>query len=412
MAILYRTHYQSRTLEEALIHKAIPYKIIGGIRFYERKEVKDLLAYLKIIVNPYDKMSLLRIINVPSRGLGEKFEEELLALWQQQPLLDFKQLIALMIASDTLSPTKTRAVQDFIKLYEKLNPADHPTVLLHSIIEHIAYFSYLSAAFETEEARAKQENVQELIQALSIFEQKQQSKPAQGTLLENFLHEVALLQESSESDENKHPGVLMMTLHAAKGLEFDTVILAGLEEGLLPSQRSLNAHEDLEEERRLMYVGMTRAKNHLIISSAHTRYTFGQLMDQAPSRFLQEIQNGLMQTLEIDGLPRFQTKAMLEQWLNGQAVTSAVRKPFRPAASNAPSIKKSPYAAQATSSFGPRPSNSPWYKNQTVKHQKFGTGLVTDVEKAPDNDFYVTALFKEGKKKILSKFLRSSYDVN
>jgi DNA helicase-2/ATP-dependent DNA helicase PcrA len=411
IAILYRTHYQSRTLEEALIHKAIPYKIIGGIRFYERKEVKDLLAYLKIIVNPYDKISLLRIINVPSRGLGEKFEEDLLGLWQQQPFLDFKQLIDMMLASGTLSPTKTRAVEDFLKLYSKLNPADHPTILLHSIIEHVAYFSYLTDAYEKEEAHAKQENVQEFIQALSIFEQKQSSAPKEGTLLENFLHEVALLQESSSEDEDAHPGVLMMTLHAAKGLEFDTVILAGLEEGLLPSQRSLNAHEYLEEERRLMYVGMTRAKNHLLISSAHTRYTFGQLVDQAPSRFLQEIQSGLMQTVEIDGLPRFQTKALLEQWLNGQPITTATQPASNPLhrAPASSSFKKQLYAqpqsvARKTATTT-RSSNAPWYKNQTVKHQKFGAGIVTDVEKAPDNDFYVTAIFKDGKKKILSKFL-------
>lgn len=418
VAILYRTHHQSRSIEEALIHKAIPYKIIGGIRFYERKEIKDLLAYLKLLVNPFDKISLLRIINTPGRGLGEKFEEDLLKAWTQQPFMDFRQVLAFMSdnATSTLTPTKKRAVQDFLGLYATLDAAHQPSVLLQQIIEHIEYFSFLNASYDARDAQAKTENVQELLQALGMFEHKNANASLTGTLLEAFVHEVALLQEAAEAEGTPN-AVLMMTLHAAKGLEFDTVIMTGLEEGLLPSQKSLNAHEDLEEERRLMYVGMTRAKEHLILSSANTRYTFGQLVDQAPSRFLSEIPKPLVTDMDLDQVPRYQLRSALEQWVGGSL--PRIFTP-RPAAQTAPSAWMSglggyarPASARTEQTRGTYTSPvaktaAPWYKNQTVMHQKFGRGIVTEVEKAPDNDFYVTALFKEGKKKILGKFLTTS----
>jgi DNA helicase-2/ATP-dependent DNA helicase PcrA len=409
VAILYRTHYQSRNIEEALIHKAIPYKIIGGIRFYERKEIKDLLAYLRLVVNPFDKISLLRIVNVPGRGLGEKFEEELLSIWQQQPFMDFKQVLTFM-ASDSqihLTPTKKRAVDNFLQLYSSINSAEQPSIIIKQIINHIEYNSYLTAAYDVQEAQAKQENVQELLQAIDIFEQKN----AHATeLLASFLHEVTLLQEAAETDQQT-PAVLMMTLHAAKGLEFDTVILTGLEEGLLPSQRSLNTNEDLEEERRLMYVGMTRAEEHLIVAHARTRYTFGQLVMQAPSRFLDEMPKNLVQQLDLEQLPRFQVRNMLEQWLNGGGVMhTPYSTPSQKIAPKKSSYASPSYGPYSTKASGPTASSSTaaWYKKQTVYHEKFGTGVVTDVEKAPDQEFYVTVIFKAGQKKILSKFLSKS----
>ncbi|MBM3893443.1 ATP-dependent DNA helicase PcrA [Candidatus Dependentiae bacterium] len=430
IAILYRTHYQSRSIEEALIHKAIPYKMIGGIRFYERKEIKDLLAYLRLVVNPFDKISLLRIINVPARGLGDKFEEELLKVWQAQPFMDFKHILHFMItdANHGQTPTKTKTIQGFLELYRTINANDAPSMILNQIMHHIDYNAYLTAAYELKEAQGKQENVQEFMLAVDIFEQKNGNKTA---ILESFLHEVSLLQEVGDKDDQTAPVVLMMTLHAAKGLEFDTVIMAGLEEGLLPSQRSLNTNEELEEERRLMYVGMTRAKEHLVLSNAHTRYTFGQLVSQAPSRFLDELPKKLVQILDLEQLPRYQMRSMLEQWISGlPPITMGMpRSSIAPSKSATGSYSSSPYG-QKSAPTGPvyqpykktaySPYSSPssttadagpkakWYKKQTVYHQKFGPGIVTDVEKAPDNDFYITALFKQGQKKILGKFLDTS----
>lgn len=447
IAILYRTHYQSRSIEEAFIHKAIPYKIVGGIRFYERKEIKDLLAYLRLIVNPYDKISLLRVVNIPGRGLGEKFEEELLNLWLAQPLMDFRQVLTFMMddAEHGLTPTKRRAVTSFLEIYTKLDAGHAPSMLLNNIINDVGYISYLTATFDAKDAQAKIENVQEFVQAVGMFEQKYaRQETVTAPPLESFLHEVSLLQESGKND-GEHNTVLMMTLHAAKGLEFDTVIMTGLEEGLLPSQRSLNTHEELEEERRLMYVGMTRAKEHLVICSAQTRYTFGQLIDQAPSRFLDEIPKKLYFELDLENIGRYQIRSHLECWLTGQpeptpqrdtGVYIPRRDPFQPTAPTAtPRPTTTAYQKRAASSTGPGPVTvkrpawaatrpvstpatssaprtgpaSPWLKGQSVQHQKFGLGVVTEVEMAPDSDFYVTVMFKSERKKILGKFLERAH---
>lgn len=399
IAILYRTHFQSRTIEEALIHHAIPYRIVGGIRFYERKEVKDLLAYLRLIINPYDKVSLLRIINTPARGLGQKFEELLIDTWNRNPLFDSLQLLNYMLSDPEagLTGNKRQAVTSFVEMFAKL-PRDYkPSDLLDQVIDGIGYISYLNSSYDTQEAQTKVENVQEFLQAIMVFERKQDEIAAadpeliQPNLLETFLYEVSLLQEKVE-DHNSDEFVQMMTLHAAKGLEFDTVILAGLEEGLLPSSRSLNASEALEEERRLMYVGMTRAKEHLILCHAYSRITFGQITDQAASRFLGEIPRKIIQELDLNAIHPSRAALFVEQWLNG-SVSAPLLSPTRPAATK---IVAKPTA--------PKPSD--WAKNQAVMHQTFGTGIIVQVEKADDNEYYITALFSSGKKKLSSKFLQ------
>lgn len=435
VAILYRTHFQSRTLEEALIHHAIPYRMIGGIRFYERKEIKDLLAYLRLIVNPYDKISLLRIINTPARGLGAKFEEQLMQTWNLNPLFDFMQLITWMINDDAgldIPAGKKATLTEFIALFKALDPKKEPSALLETILTQTQYVSYLVSAYDPKEAQTKIENVQELAQAILVFEHKRalagnttaskdnQSErfgepelgqdfamqdeyfgdpfnefASQQTILSTFLYEVSLLQEKVD-DNNAHQFVQMMTLHAAKGLEFDLVILTGLEEGLLPSSRSLSTNEDLEEERRLMYVGMTRAKKHLVLSHAWSRFTFGQIVDQPPSRFLKEIPKSLLQTIDLDQTPLSQAAMFFDRWIKGQDMASAVP-------------QKTTYQLSSFQTTTPaKKSAATWAKNQNVYHQKFGTGIVTEVERAPDNDFYVTALFRAGKKKLLGSFLEKT----
>jgi DNA helicase-2/ATP-dependent DNA helicase PcrA len=406
IAILYRTHFQSRTIEESLIHHAIPYRIIGGIRFYERKEVKDLLAYLRLLVNPYDKISLLRVINTPARGLGQKFEDHLLQVWLQNPLCDFVQLFKLLLegTSDEVTPTKQKALKDFLNVYKDINTTQSPSYIIDTLLERIGYISYLSSAYDTQEAQTKIENVQEFAQAVLMFERKYMATMSRtpdeaptGSMLETFLHEVALLQEKV-NEENSTNFVQLMTLHAAKGLEFDTVIIAGLEEGLLPNTRSLNTNEELEEERRLMYVGMTRAKEHLIMTSAWSRFTFGHITDQAPSRFLSEVPRNLINVIDLDQTKLYQAPLFFERWFKGESI--AQPQPERKSVSNKP--------AATTRTASIKSAATPWIKNQVVIHAKFGPGIVTDVEKAPDDDYYITALFKTGKKKILSQFLNKA----
>jgi DNA helicase-2/ATP-dependent DNA helicase PcrA len=394
LAVLYRTHFQSRTIEEALIHRAIPYRIIGGIRFYERKEIKDLLAYLRLVANPYDKISFMRVINTPSRGLGEKTEDLLLQTWANNPFCDITQMITSICAdqSSAIPAAKRTTLTDFLKIFEGLDASSSPRAALDLILERTDYISYLATAYEPQESQAKIENVQELAQAIVVSEQKVQS-------VETFLHEVSLLQEKVDAD-NADDFVPLMTLHAAKGLEFNTVIIAGLEEGLLPSNRSLNSNESLEEERRLMYVGMTRAQEYLVLTSALSRFTFGHIVDQASSRFLDEIPKELLQTITIDNHTLSSADAVIEQWFS-RGVTTPLQPRFTPPPRMAPQ-RPGPAVVPPPSHATPRGA---WTKNQTVFHTKFGVGIITDVEKAPEDDVYITALFKGGKKKILSSFL-------
>lgn len=438
VAILYRTHFQSRHIEEALIHHAIPYKIVGGIRFYERKEIKDLLAYLRLIANPYDKISLLRVINCPQRGLGKKFEEELINNWQQQRLLDFKQLLPLMIEQET--PLKQAALQEFIALFDGLDKDMPPSAALQHIVNRSEYLNYLRTSFEAKEAETKIENVKELLESVCLYENARKEAEQQATL-ENFLHEVTLLQEQIH-DEKASDQVQMMTLHAAKGLEFKIVLLSGLEEGLLPSAKSLNAPDALEEERRLFYVGITRAQDYLFLLSANFRNTFGQIVDQVVSRFVNEMPSELVQFVDLEKMHQSQISFFFANLLGGKPITSNVvtfgqaqqsgsqmrsswsknnssikrsasahSSSARSMSSSTKPITYSPSYTKTTSNHVAQAINSStqsmggWSKNQTVQHPKFGSGIITGIEKAEGDDFYITALFRAGKKKILSSFL-------
>lgn len=436
VAILYRTHFQSRHIEEALIRHSIPYKIVGGIRFYERKEIKDLLAYLRLIVNPYDKISLLRVINCPHRGLGKKFEEGLMESWQHNRLLDFKQLLPLLIDEETT--LKQSSLKEFLAIFDGMDKDSKPLEALQRIVEATEYFNYLRASFEAREAETKIENVRELLQSVIVYEENR--KESGDASLENFLHEVSLLQEQIQ-DQDSSDQVQMMTLHAAKGLEFKIVLLSGMEEGLLPSSKSLNSSEALEEERRLFYVGITRAKEYLILFCANFRHTFGQIVDQVASRFITEMPENLVQHVDIEKMHPSQISYFFAKLLGGKQTTSSVvtfgrsfdSGPTPPPGNRFASAKKtSSFSAPVTKkkSFTPIAypyTNKPqtnrlaevpvttqsestqsmggWTKNQTVHHDKFGTGIVTSVEKAEGDDFYITALFRIGKKKILSSFL-------
>jgi len=421
IAILYRTHFQSRSIEEALIYHGIAYRIIGGIRFYERKEIKDVLAYLRLIVNPFDKISLMRIINYPLRGLGKKFEDQLLALWMQNPFFDFKQLLAHMCenADITLSTGKKAALKYFLGVFATINRDDSPSTIAHHVLKKIDYLNYLRTTLDSKEADTKIENVQELMQSISEFEQKPEAKGSQlhpddpfyidrsKPTLENFLHEVTLLQEKNDQETDEQ--VQMMSLHAAKGLEFHTVIIAGLEEELLPSARSLNTTEQLEEERRLFYVGITRAKEYLVFTRAQYRNRFGVIVNQAPSRFFFEIGDELVHSITIDELHSSQLPSVFARWLGTKAkVVSELMtaSTFLPAQKPLMSKSRTNFKRSAKPTFRKK-TTTPSFKtkNMQVKHKKFGLGIVVEVQPAPDNQEYITAIFKVGKKKILSSFL-------
>jgi DNA helicase-2/ATP-dependent DNA helicase PcrA len=393
LAILYRTHFQSRNIEEELIRNAISYKIVGGIRFYERKEIKDLLAYLRLIVNPFDRTSLFRIINCPTRGLGAKFEELLYIQWNQNPLYNFKQLLTHIINNQEINI----ATQKKLTLFSFLNifPSSKQNMKASDIIEYILektdYLTYLKKTFDQKQADTKIENIQEFIQSIYDFE-KTENKPSLNLFLEN----VALMQEKLDDETKVENQVQLMTLHAAKGLEFDTIIITGLEEGILPGYRSFNSKNELEEERRLFYVGVTRAQERLLLTRTITRSQFGQINDQNISRFITEIPKDLIEVKDVSEIYTSQIISFFNSWLKNKNKTVLTFNDFSsPKFSKKKSISRKKIQEICT-----------WKKNQLVKHKKFGVGLIKKVEKKEGDTFYVTASFKIGDKKILSQFLK------
>lgn len=386
VAILYRAHYQSRALEEALIKSSIPYRIIGGILFYERAEIKDTLAYLRLIVNPFDRVSFFRVINTPSRGLGEKFEELVYTLWNQESFMDFKQICRMLIEKELVTKSRKEAVEDFLEVFDGLTHSSQPSMAAEQIITRIGYLTHLKNSLEAEEARTKSENIKELLQAIKHFEE-------QGLkTISAFLDEVALMQEkTTKKDDGK--AVQLMTLHAAKGLEFDTVFITGLEEGVLPSSRSVQEQELVEEERRLLYVGITRARERLILTQARYRHVFGQMEHQTPSRFWGEINKS---ALEHEDCSHWQHAHMREYGAKWLSVRQQISKPIITFSAPKRAI------SEPTVTMVPA---SGWMKNQPVRHNTFGVGIIKNVERKSEDTIYITAEFKLGTKKVDAKFL-------
>jgi DNA helicase-2/ATP-dependent DNA helicase PcrA len=295
--ILYRTHAQSRSMEEALISHGLPYQIVGGLKFYERREIKDILAYLKLIHNPADILSLERIYNVPSRGVGDTTYQKILAVGNK----DLFESLAELTEKEGASK-KGAALKNFHKLLTDLREfaSGHTlTKTLKHIVETIGYEQYLRAqalakGAKAEEVESRIENIAELFTVAKGYDSLD---PEAGRA--RFLEEIALLQQADAIKDNAIR-VTLMTMHSSKGLEFPIVFIIGMEEGLFPHARTLYAPHEMEEERRLCYVGITRAKEKLILTYAKYRNIFGTTEVNLPSRFLNEIPAGLLDRQFVD----------------------------------------------------------------------------------------------------------------
>jgi DNA helicase-2/ATP-dependent DNA helicase PcrA len=289
-AVLYRTNAQSRAIEEALRKENVPYRVIGGTSFYQRKEIKDVLAYLKLVVNPNDTASLQRVINYPTRGIGKKTQERL-QTYANENGLSLWQAVERVESIDTLGTRAENAVDSFRFLIAKYAskassaPADE---IAGDLIRDADLLSELRKE-HTRENLMRWENVQELISAIAEY-----TASEDNATLSTFLQEVALLTDQDEDDDPDQ--VTLMTLHAAKGLEFPVVFVTGLEEGLFPLQQATQEKADLEEERRLFYVGATRAEQQLYLSWARSRYRYGEQTSNTRSRFLEEIDSDVVRT--------------------------------------------------------------------------------------------------------------------
>lgn len=391
-AILYRTNGQSRMLEEKLIMSGIPYKIVGGVNFYARREVKDLLSYMKVVDNAQDDLAVQRIINVPKRGIGAtsigKASDYAYHMgWN---------LFEALEKADEI-PTLGRAagkIAPFVALIHRFRSVcanQGVSALLQEIIDETGYVEELQLE-GTDEAKARIENIDELITKVVSYEQE-----AEEPSLSGFLEEVALVADiDSLADDGSY--VVLMTLHSAKGLEFPNVYLSGMEDGLFPSYMSItadNSEEEIEEERRLCYVGITRAKQHLSITGARMRMMRGETQFHGISRFVKEIPQELIQGNTWEPKPR-------DEFLGERPISNRQKMQ---------KMKKTPLAAQtyqAAKDFGTKiQKNSLDYgEGDRVKHIKFGEGTVVQINDG-GRDFEVTVEFDgAGRKKMFASFAK------
>ncbi|MEU6554039.1 DNA helicase PcrA [Streptomyces sp. NPDC046915] len=291
VAVFYRTNAQSRVFEEVFIRVGLPYKVVGGVRFYERKEVRDVLAYLRVLANPEDSVPLRRILNVPKRGIGERAEAMIDALAQREKV-SFPQALKRVDEAYGMAARSTNAVKRFNVLMEELRTIVEsgagPATVLEAILERTGYLAELQASTDPQD-ETRIENLQELAAVALEFEQERGEGESVG--LSDFLEQVALVADSDQiPDEEDGDGVItLMTLHTAKGLEFPVVFLTGMEDGVFPHMRALGQTKELEEERRLAYVGITRARERLYLTRSALRSAWGQPSYNPPSRFLEEI---------------------------------------------------------------------------------------------------------------------------
>ncbi len=285
VAVFYRTNAQSRVVEEHLLRAGIPYKVVGGTRFYDRREVKDALAYLKAAVNPADEISVKRVLNLPKRGIGDSTVARLDA-WAAMHGYTFMQ--ALRRADEAgVTGRAVRGIESFISLLDAVEPlvVDGPAAMLEALLDSSGYAAELQAEHSVE-AEGRLENLAELV-----------GSAREATSVDEFLEQVSLVADSDQIPDDDSQ-VVLMTLHSAKGLEFPAVFLVGLEDGVFPHLRSLTEPHELEEERRLAYVGITRARERLYLSHAWSRTIFGSTQYNPPSRFLDEIPQRLVQAIE------------------------------------------------------------------------------------------------------------------
>ncbi|MFF3875387.1 DNA helicase PcrA [Streptomyces sp. NPDC001978] len=292
VAVFYRTNAQSRVFEEVFIRVGLPYKVVGGVRFYERKEVRDVLAYLRVLANPEDSVPLRRILNVPKRGIGERAEAMIDALAQREKI-SFPQALRRVDEAYGMAARSTNAVKRFNTLMEDLRTIVEsgagPATVLEAILERTGYLAELQSSTDPQD-ETRIENLQELAAVALEFEQER-AEGEQGTLAD-FLEQVALVADSDQIPDEDEEGsgvITLMTLHTAKGLEFPVVFLTGMEDGVFPHMRALGQTKELEEERRLAYVGITRARERLYLTRSTLRSAWGQPSYNPPSRFLEEI---------------------------------------------------------------------------------------------------------------------------
>lgn len=405
-AILYRTNAQSRSFEEQMRKENIPYRIYGGLSFYQRKEIKDVIAYFRVVANPDDEEALRRIINYPTRGIGDTTFAKIVdtasthgvSLWKviQQPIV-----FGLQFAKGT--QTKIDGFKTLVEGWAQRLASEDAYELGHSIIMESGISKEIYGSTNPEDL-SRQENLEEFLGGMQDFVENRKEEDRENEIgLSDFLQEVALLTDLDSDGDADQPKVTLMTIHSAKGLEFPTVFVVGLEENIFPSPMCVNSVRELEEERRLLYVAITRAEKHCILTCAQNRFRYGRMESDTPSRFIKDFDPSL---LRVEGGRSFH--AEIPSYRSPYGGTRQPQQNPRPVATQfvadpkprlVPVRHETPLPQSAIGDIGLKEGN-------VIEHQRFGVGTVVKVEGSGENAKATVTFKNAGTKQLLLKFAR------
>lgn len=414
-AVLYRTNSQSRAIEDGLRKRDIPYRIYGGLSFYQRKEIKDVLCYLRLIINPADEEALKRVINFPGRGIGQTTVDKLVVAANHYGRSIFEVMENISKIDLKINSGTKRKLEDFVTMVKSFQIMNK-SASAFEVSEHVAKKTGLLLEFKkdgTPEGIAKMENIEELLNGIKDFVEGQIEVVDSRGSLDEFLEDVALATDL-DKDTGDDDRVALMTIHLAKGLEFPYVYIVGMEEDLFPSGMSMNTRDELEEERRLFYVALTRAEKQAYLTYTQNRYRWGKLIDAEPSRFLEEIDERYVENLTpVDGGYRY--KSLIDSDIFGEVDKSTLRQ-SKPVRGTAPSIgqpntnqlkklrKIKPQLAQPVGNTNQIDPNLA--EGSIINHTRFGRGQVLKIE-GVGNDRKAEIKFDHGDiKKLLLRFAK------
>ena len=405
-AILYRTNAQSRSFEEQMRKDGIPYRIYGGLSFYQRKEIKDVIAYFRVVANPDDEEALRRIINYPTRGIGDTTFAKIVdtasthgvSLWKviQQPIVFGLQL-------SKGAQAKIDGFKTLVEGWAQRLASEDAYELGHSIIMESGISKEIYGSTNPEDL-SRQENLEEFLGGMQDFVENRKEEDRENEIgLSDFLQEVALLTDLDSDGDADQPKVTLMTIHSAKGLEFPTVFVVGLEENIFPSPMCVNSVRELEEERRLLYVAITRAEKHCILTCAQNRFRYGRMESDTPSRFIKDFDPSL---LRVEGGRSFH--AEIPSYRSPYGGTRQPQQNPRPVATQfvadpkprlVPVRHETPLPQSAIGNIGLKEGN-------VIEHQRFGVGTVVKVEGSGENAKATVTFKNAGTKQLLLKFAR------
>ena len=427
-AILYRTNSQSRSFEEQMRKDNIPYRIYGGLSFYQRKEIKDVIAYFRLIANPDDEEAFKRIINYPARGIGDTTVGKIIqtaqkygvSLWQviKEPVL-----FPMDVSKGTM--TKIQAFRALIEGWIGRVSTEDAYVLGHDIIMNSGISKDIYSGRNPEDI-SRQENLEEFLSGMQDFvESRREEDMGDQVYLTDFLQEIALLTDLDSDEGDSNDKVTLMTIHSAKGLEFPTVFVVGLEENIFPSPMCTNSMRELEEERRLLYVAITRAEKHCILTCAQNRFRYGRMEYDTPSRFIRDIDPELLDVKsEVGGgggsfgsSSSYGSSSRKSEWMqNPRPVATqfkadpkprivAPRQPEKPVDPFGPNFKRV-HQVVAPRPMASAPNSGDLHEGCKIEHQRFGIGTVTKIEGTGENTKATVEFQNTGMKQLLLKFAK------